>query len=56
MNPKQPKPSVKCIRCGREVPRDPENSGAQAEDTLCSRCYEKMLFPQSRLQNMEIFD
>lgn len=56
MKPKNLQPEAICICCGREVPAVPEDVDTSAEETLCSRCYEKMLFPETRLKNMEIFD
>ncbi|MGD8367003.1 MAG: hypothetical protein PVG78_05140 [Desulfobacterales bacterium] len=46
----------KCICCGREVAPTKDDRSAVDDDTLCSRCYEKMMFPETRLKNMEIFD
>lgn len=45
-----------CICCGREVAPTTDDRSASNEETLCSRCYEKMMFPETRLKNMEIFD
>ena len=56
MNTENPHPKAVCICCGREVPEEPNDISLSSEETLCSRCYEKMLFPETRLKNMEIFD
>jgi DNA-directed RNA polymerase subunit RPC12/RpoP len=56
MNSSYPQPKFVCIRCGREVPAEEDCPAPSAEETLCNRCYEKMLFPETHLKNMEIFD
>ena len=56
MNAEKCVPTSKCIRCGREVAAKTDERSAIDDETLCSRCYEKMMFPETRLKNMEIFD
>jgi NMD protein affecting ribosome stability and mRNA decay len=46
--------NAKCRFCGREI--EVPASSLPEEDALCTRCYEKMLFPETRLKSMEIID
>jgi NMD protein affecting ribosome stability and mRNA decay len=46
---------VKCIRCGREIDFIDNRAGSE-EESLCTRCYEKMIFPETRFKNMEMYD
>ena len=46
--------NAKCRSCGREI--EISTSSLPEEDTLCTRCYEKMLFPETRLKSMELID